>query len=119
MFLFINRRKYYYWNTETDLVSWLPPGHPKCRVSRSAAHLRKQMMEERAERIKEEKDRKKESGEEEEDSSDEEEEKRKKRKLSISKEDVDSGHSSSVCYLIWKSLNFKKNICFLYLKVKK
>jgi len=39
--------RYYYWNTETDLVSWLPPGHPRCQVSRSAATLRKEMLTER------------------------------------------------------------------------
>lgn len=38
--------RYYYWNTETDLVSWLPPGHPRCQVSRSAATLRKEMSTE-------------------------------------------------------------------------
>ncbi|KAK7075089.1 Polyglutamine-binding protein 1 [Halocaridina rubra] len=38
--------RYYYWNTETDLVSWLPPGHPRCQVSRSAATLRKEMASE-------------------------------------------------------------------------
>ncbi|KAG7175844.1 Polyglutamine-binding protein 1-like 1 [Homarus americanus] len=38
--------RYYYWNTETDLVSWLPPGHPRCQVSRSAATLRKEMATE-------------------------------------------------------------------------
>ncbi|KAK8745043.1 hypothetical protein OTU49_000420 [Cherax quadricarinatus] len=38
--------RYYYWNTETDLVSWLPPGHPSCQVSRSAATLRKEMATE-------------------------------------------------------------------------
>lgn len=38
--------RYYYWNTETDLVAWLPPGHPRCQVSRSAATLRKEMATE-------------------------------------------------------------------------
>ncbi|KAK8395752.1 hypothetical protein O3P69_005685 [Scylla paramamosain] len=38
--------RYYYWNTETDLVSWLPPGHPRCQVSRSAGTLRKEMVAE-------------------------------------------------------------------------
>ncbi|XP_047490489.1 polyglutamine-binding protein 1-like [Penaeus chinensis] len=38
--------RYYYWNTETDRVSWLPPGHPRCQVSRSAATLRKEMAAE-------------------------------------------------------------------------
>ncbi|KAG0704208.1 Polyglutamine-binding protein 1 [Chionoecetes opilio] len=38
--------RYYYWNTETDLVSWLPPGHPRCQVSRSAGTLRKEMSAE-------------------------------------------------------------------------
>lgn len=38
--------RFYYWNSETDLVSWLPPGHPRCQVSRSAATLRKEMLSE-------------------------------------------------------------------------
>ncbi|KAL7633789.1 UNVERIFIED_CONTAM: hypothetical protein RMT77_015744 [Armadillidium vulgare] len=80
----IGLRRYYYWNTETDLVSWLPPGHPKCRVSASAAQLRKQMFEERERRLKEEGDEKKESDEEE--SSDEEKGVKKRRKLSAKEE---------------------------------
>lgn len=90
------RRRYYYWNTETDLVSWLPPGHPKCRVSASAAQLRKQMLEEREKRLKEEGDEKKESDEEE--SSDDEKGPKKRRKLSA-KEEADrrsSDESSGV-----------------------
>ncbi|XP_050696040.1 polyglutamine-binding protein 1-like [Eriocheir sinensis] len=38
--------RYYYWNMETDLVSWLPPGHARCQVSRSAGTLRKEMAAE-------------------------------------------------------------------------
>lgn len=44
------RRRYYYWNTETDLVSWLPPGHTRCQVSRPAATLRREMAAEMAAR---------------------------------------------------------------------
>lgn len=43
--------RYYYWNTDNNMVSWLPPGHPKCTVSRSAAELRRLMHTERAQRL--------------------------------------------------------------------
>lgn len=32
--------RYYYWNLETDEVSWLPPQHPRANVSLSAERLR-------------------------------------------------------------------------------
>ncbi|KAA0191138.1 hypothetical protein HAZT_HAZT002639 [Hyalella azteca] len=44
-------RRYYYWNCDNEFVSWLPPGHPKCRVSRSAADLRRVLHTERAQRL--------------------------------------------------------------------
>ena len=52
--MIIFRGRHYYWNTETDLVSWLPPGHPRCQVSRSAASLRKAMIADRTKRVQEE-----------------------------------------------------------------
>lgn len=36
---------HYYWNTENDTVSWLPPGHPSAKVSKSAAAIRKEMAD--------------------------------------------------------------------------
>ncbi|XP_037925780.1 polyglutamine-binding protein 1 isoform X2 [Hermetia illucens] len=36
---------YYYWNTTDDTVSWLPPGHPKAYISKSAAVLRHELDE--------------------------------------------------------------------------
>lgn len=36
--------KFYYWHTEKDLVSWLPPNHPRANVSYSAAYLREDVM---------------------------------------------------------------------------
>lgn len=34
---------HYYWNTSDDTVSWLPPSHPKGKISRSAAAQRKEI----------------------------------------------------------------------------
>ncbi|KAI1297193.1 Polyglutamine-binding protein 1 [Halotydeus destructor] len=39
---------YYFWNTENDEVSWLPPLHPDAKVSAAAAKLRKLMKEQEA-----------------------------------------------------------------------
>ncbi|KAF0310289.1 Polyglutamine-binding protein 1 [Amphibalanus amphitrite] len=36
--------RYYYWNTETEVVSWLPPGHPRARPGACAAALRLQLQ---------------------------------------------------------------------------
>lgn len=33
-------KRYYYWDMETDMVSWLPPKHPRSKISESAAKLR-------------------------------------------------------------------------------
>ncbi|XP_018578015.1 polyglutamine-binding protein 1-like [Anoplophora glabripennis] len=54
--------RYYYWNMENDLVSWLPPKHPKSIKCQSAAKLRENRlkMKEREERIEREKDHDKE-----------------------------------------------------------
>uniref|UniRef100_T1J4E2 WW domain-containing protein n=1 Tax=Strigamia maritima TaxID=126957 RepID=T1J4E2_STRMM len=38
--------RYYYWNMETDQVSWLSPKHPRANVSLSAAQLRDCMKKE-------------------------------------------------------------------------
>ena len=35
-----NTSRYYYWNMQTDEVSWLPPSHPKANVSLSAERLK-------------------------------------------------------------------------------
>ncbi|XP_044735971.1 polyglutamine-binding protein 1 [Chrysoperla carnea] len=32
--------RYYFWNLETDEVSWYPPNHPKAKISPSAARIR-------------------------------------------------------------------------------
>ncbi|XP_022191914.2 polyglutamine-binding protein 1 [Nilaparvata lugens] len=34
--------RHYYWETDSDAVSWLPPTHPKAVISESAAALREQ-----------------------------------------------------------------------------
>lgn len=34
---------HYYWNTSEDVVSWLPPSHPKAVISKSAAVQRKEL----------------------------------------------------------------------------
>jgi len=36
--------RYYYWNTETDEVSWLPPQHPRAKLSLPAERLRELMQ---------------------------------------------------------------------------
>ncbi|RZC43111.1 polyglutamine-binding protein 1 [Asbolus verrucosus] len=36
--------RYYYWNMENDLVSWLPPRHPKSIKTLSAAKLREKRI---------------------------------------------------------------------------
>src|SRR6218665_1675678 len=33
------RSRFYYWNLETDEVSWLPPQHPRASISLSAERL--------------------------------------------------------------------------------
>ncbi|KAG5868345.1 hypothetical protein JTB14_036261 [Gonioctena quinquepunctata] len=53
--------RYYYWNMENDLVSWLPPKHPKSIKCQSAAKLRENRlkMREREERLEKEKENEK------------------------------------------------------------
>nr|CAH7751266.1 unnamed protein product [Callosobruchus chinensis] len=50
--------RYYFWNMENDLVSWLPPKHPKSIKCQSAAKLRENRlkMKEREERFEKEKE---------------------------------------------------------------
>lgn len=40
--------RYYYWNMEKNLVSWLPPTHPKAVLTESASKLRSRLKEEEA-----------------------------------------------------------------------
>jgi len=35
--------QHYYWDWASDLVSWLPPGHPKCQISQPASQLREEL----------------------------------------------------------------------------
>ncbi|KAK0089468.1 hypothetical protein PV325_007218 [Microctonus aethiopoides] len=35
--------QHYYWDWSSDLVSWLPPGHPKCQISQPASQLREDL----------------------------------------------------------------------------
>lgn len=45
---------HYYWNTVDDVVSWLPPGHPDSKVSKSAATIRRELDEDVVDEIPEE-----------------------------------------------------------------
>ncbi len=40
MYIMICRGRFYYWNTETEQVSWLSPHHPRAHVSFSAEKLK-------------------------------------------------------------------------------
>lgn len=43
LFPFITRSgRYYYWDEENDVVSWLPPSHPRALITDSAAHFREE-----------------------------------------------------------------------------
>lgn len=35
--------QHYYWDWSSDLVSWLPPGHPKSQISQPASQLREEL----------------------------------------------------------------------------
>lgn len=35
--------QHYYWDWSSDLVSWYPPGHPKCQISQPASQLREEL----------------------------------------------------------------------------
>lgn len=39
---FFCRGRHYYWDTDTDVVSWLPPAHPRASISMCAANLREE-----------------------------------------------------------------------------
>lgn len=38
------RGRHYYWDTSSDLVSWLPPGHPKAVITECASALREERL---------------------------------------------------------------------------
>ena len=39
-----NLDRCYYWNLETDEVSWLPPAHPRSHITQSAIKLRRKLI---------------------------------------------------------------------------
>ncbi|KAH1013967.1 polyglutamine-binding protein 1 [Dendroctonus ponderosae] len=39
--------RYYYWNMENDIVTWLPPKHPKAILTKSAAKLREWRLQDK------------------------------------------------------------------------
>ncbi|KAL7287305.1 hypothetical protein TKK_0018429 [Trichogramma kaykai] len=41
---------HYYWDWSSDLVSWFPPGHPKCQISQPASQLREELHLKEAEK---------------------------------------------------------------------
>jgi len=47
--------RYYYWNMENDLVSWLPPKHPKAVLTRSATKLREKRLQQQKDKRQKEK----------------------------------------------------------------
>jgi len=89
--------RHYYWCTRSDKVSWLPPGHPKAKITEAASHVREMIQNQiHMEPDKDEDDD--ESEEEEEDDehamdldsdmeSDHEEEERRRREKERRKED--------------------------------
>ncbi|GFW15181.1 polyglutamine-binding protein 1 [Trichonephila clavipes] len=66
--------RHYYWNTETNEVSWLPPGHPRCTLSPPADKLRALIKETFLDPMDEGDDDDQNMSESEEDSEDEENE---------------------------------------------
>jgi hypothetical protein len=42
-----NLDRCYYWNLETDEVSWLPPSHPRSHITTSALKLRRERRSDR------------------------------------------------------------------------
>merc|ERR1712241_593108 len=36
--------RHFYWCTRTDKVSWLPPGHPKAKITEAATHVREMIQ---------------------------------------------------------------------------
>ncbi|XP_058794924.1 polyglutamine-binding protein 1 [Phymastichus coffea] len=42
--------QHYYWDWSSDLVSWFPPGHPKCQISQPASQLREELHLKEAEK---------------------------------------------------------------------
>merc|ERR1711860_266656 len=37
-------QRHYYWCSKTDKVSWLPPGHPKAKITEAASHVREMIQ---------------------------------------------------------------------------
>jgi hypothetical protein len=37
-----NLDRCYYWNLETDEVSWLPPSHPRSHITQSAIKIKRE-----------------------------------------------------------------------------
>lgn len=48
------RGRYYYWDEENDVVSWLPPAHPRALITDSAAHFREERYNVEADKYSEE-----------------------------------------------------------------
>ncbi|GFY74034.1 polyglutamine-binding protein 1 [Trichonephila inaurata madagascariensis] len=66
--------RHYYWNTQTNEVAWLPPGHPRCTMSHPADKLRALIKETFLDPMDEGDDDDQNMSESEEDSEDEENE---------------------------------------------
>ncbi|XP_055953007.1 polyglutamine-binding protein 1-like [Argiope bruennichi] len=66
--------RHYYWNTITNEVAWLPPNHPRCKISLPAEKLRALIKETFLEPMDEDDDLDQNMSESEEDSEDEENE---------------------------------------------
>lgn len=45
----IFRSRYYFWNTETDEVSWLPPLHPKAKITIPVSKMKETLRPENEE----------------------------------------------------------------------
>lgn len=41
-YILIFSGRFYYWDEENDVVSWLPPSHPRALITDSAAHFREE-----------------------------------------------------------------------------
>ncbi|XP_067012612.1 polyglutamine-binding protein 1 [Anabrus simplex] len=72
--------RYYYWEYESDFVSWLPPGHPRAVISESAPFLRDALHQEEQEDEEEEERRKSSESEEDEEDDDSVEERQERHK---------------------------------------
>lgn len=63
--------RHYYWDIDSDVVSWLPPHHPRAVITESAAHIREEMHMKEGDEDEDDED-------DDEDMSDEEDEEEKK-----------------------------------------